>query len=185
MNSGTIEQAIIARNDAIHRRFREELNAEIVVGALPELHDFRRTETPPHGEVQRRRSRSQSPSPSSPSPPSPSPSPSTDSLFPLPSAASLADLPPPDPTVSQQDVTDTRSWLRLEGHSILCEMHNVASVVYQGDGTYDVHGFEGDDMGVVRDADAYHVVGWIAILYRYGENGGNVDGSRGRVLRGV
>ena len=64
-------------------------------------------------------------------------------------------------------------------------MHNVASVVYQGDGTYDVHGFEGDDMGVVRDADAYHVVGWIAIFYRYGEHGGDVGGSRGRVLRPV
>jgi len=182
-NSGTIEQAIIARNDAIHQRFREELNAEIVVGALHELHDFRSAEILPYGEVQRRHSRSQSPSPSSPTPPSPSPS--TDSLFSLPPATELADLPPPNPTVSQQDVADTRSWLRSKGHTILCEMHNVASVVYQGDGTYDVHGFEGDDMGVVRDADAYHVVGWIAIFYRYGENGGDVDGSRGRVLRPV
>ncbi|KAI4934580.1 hypothetical protein J4E85_002438 [Alternaria conjuncta] len=50
MNSGTIEQAIIARNDAIHQRFREELNAEIVVGALHELHDFRSAEILPYGE---------------------------------------------------------------------------------------------------------------------------------------
>jgi hypothetical protein len=64
-------------------------------------------------------------------------------------------------------------------------MHNVASVVYQDDGTYDVHGFEGDDLGVVRDADAYHVVVWIAIFYRYGEGSEDVGVSRGRVMRGV
>lgn len=68
---------------------------------------------------------------------------------------------------------------------ILFEMHNVASVVYRGDHTYDVRGFGGDDMGVVRDADAYHVVGWIAIFYRSGGNSGDFDGFRGRVRRGV
>ncbi|KAI4672828.1 uncharacterized protein J4E78_001331 [Alternaria triticimaculans] len=37
MDSSTVEQAIIARNDAIHQRFREELNAEIVTLSFPSL----------------------------------------------------------------------------------------------------------------------------------------------------
>jgi hypothetical protein len=169
-----------ARPDAVHRGLKEVVEASPKVATLCSFRAVRNATAeeriqPPEPQLADQVTPSNRPPPSpvanSPthSRPNSFSASASDELFPLLSATEMSRLPFPDRTVIRREMNETRSWILAEGHTIVCEIENVASVVYRGNRTYDVRNGARRDMAFVRDADAYHTIGWHVIFYRFGE----------------
>jgi hypothetical protein len=61
-----------------------------------------------------------------------------------------------------------REQIESDGGTIICELRNVASTTYNGDGSYTVKDSERRTMAVIRDADAYHEVTGHVMFYQFG-----------------